>query len=140
MALKISKVEVWAGDIDDVPGGLANVLQAIGAAGANVECVIARRKPDDPGKGTVFVTPIKGSKIIRAAREAGLSAASQIATLRIEGTDKPGLGGKILGAIAEAGVNVRGVSTAVVGRSFVSFIGLDNAADAAKAAKALKTF
>ncbi len=139
MSLKISKVDVWAGEISDVPGGLAKVLQIIGAAGADLECVIARRNPASPGQGSVFVTPIKGSKVTAAAKAAGLSAAAHIVTLRIEGTDKPGLGGKITAAIAEAGVNVRGISMAVIGRNFVAYLGMDNPADANKAAKALRS-
>lgn len=139
MPLKISKVEVWVGDIVDVPGGLAKVLRPVAAAGANLECVIARRKPEHAGKGSVFVTPIKGAKATAAAKAAGLSAATGIATLRVEGADKPGLGGKITAAIAEAGVNVRGVSMAVIGRNFVAYIGLDSPADANKAARALRS-
>jgi hypothetical protein len=41
-------------------------------------------------------------------------------------------------AMADAGVNVRGVSAAVVGNKFVAYIGLDSEADADRAMRALK--
>jgi hypothetical protein len=40
---------------------------------------------------------------------------------------------------ADSGVNPRGVSGAVLGRKFVVYLGFDGNADAAKAARALKT-
>src|SRR2546423_5026387 len=67
MALKINKVEVWAGDLRDVPGGLASVLARLSEAGAKLQCVIARRRDDQIGAGKVFVTPISGSKVQQAA-------------------------------------------------------------------------
>jgi hypothetical protein len=138
MAMQVAKVEVWAGDVQDQVGGLAQVLEAIGGAGGSVECVIGRRQSDRPGSGEVFVTPVKGAKAQKAAEGAGLRR-TPIPTLRIEGTDKPGLGGRMMRAIADAGVNVRGVSAAVLGNKFVVYIGFDGAEDMERAAKALKS-
>lgn len=138
MALKVSTVDVWAGEMTDQPGGLARILEAIAAARGTIECVIARRQPDKPGTGVAFISPVKGTKVQQAARGAGLVPAENIATLRIEGDDKPGMGAKITRAIADAGINVRGVSAAVIGKKYVVYIGLDNAADANAAAKAVK--
>ena len=47
MAVKATKVQVWAGDIPDQPGGLDAVLSQLAAAGADLECVIARRQTED---------------------------------------------------------------------------------------------
>src|SRR4051794_40655929 len=138
MAVSISTVEVWAGNIQDQTGSLANVLERIAGAGASVDCVIARRHPDRPGSGDVFVSGAKGKKAQDAAQQAGLSRADRIATLRIEGNDKPGLGSQITRAIAGTGVNVRGVSAMTLGGKFVAYIGFDNRDDAARAAKAIK--
>ncbi|HKM57775.1 MAG TPA: hypothetical protein VJX28_03450 [Chthoniobacterales bacterium] len=55
-----------------------------------------------------------------------------------EGNDAPGLGFRITSAIADSGVNLRGISGAVVGRKFVVYLGFDGNADADKAAHALK--
>ncbi len=132
MALSVKKVDVWAGDLADRAGGLADVLAALSDAGASVECVIARRAPDRPGSGKVFISPITGKKAQAAARAAGLKQAADIGTLRVEGADRPGLGAKITQAIADAGISVRGVSAAVLNKKFVAYIGFDSAADAAR--------
>ena len=138
MAVKVTKVQVWAGDIVDQPGGLDSVLGRLADAGANLECVISRRQPEKPGTGVVFVTPIKGKKVQAAATEAGLKTADNIVTLRVEGSDKPGVGNQMTSALASAGINVRGVTAAVIGGKFVSYVALDSAEDASKATKALK--
>ena len=139
MALKVTQVGVWRGDLRDAPGGLADALEAMARGGASVEFVIARRNDNQPGIGQVFVTPLKGKRAADAARAAGLSEASNVPTLRVEGADRPGLGSRITRAIADAGVNVRGVSAAVIGNKFVAYIGLDSNADAESAARALKS-
>jgi hypothetical protein len=139
MAVSVSKVEVWAGNIQDQAGSLANVLERIAGTGASVDCVIARRHPDRPGSGDVFISGATGKKAQDAAGQAGLTKAANIATLRIEGGDKPGLGSKITRAIADAGVNIRGVSAMTLGGKFVAYIGFDNAQDADRAAKAIKS-
>ena len=73
MALKIMKTEVWAASIQDKPGGLAEKLEALAKAGAALEFVIARRAPDKPGTGVLFVAPVKGDKAVQAAEAAGFS-------------------------------------------------------------------
>jgi len=138
MAYSIKKVEVWAGEITDRPGGLADKLDTLSAAGANLEFVIARRVADVPGTGVVFVTPVKGAKQKQAAQNAGLATTASLHSVRIEGPDKAGLGAKITGALAEAGINVRGLSAAALGRRTVSHLAFDSAADADNAMRILK--
>ena len=138
MALQISKAEVWAAEIQDQPGGLAEKLAAIADAGADLEFIIARRREDQPGSGVVFVTPIKGKRVQQAAQAAGFNRAEGIGTLRVEGPDKPGLGARLCRAVADAGINTRGVSAAVIGNKYVAYFGFDSEADAASALKALK--
>src|SRR5262245_5070754 len=104
MAMKISKVEVWTTELQDRPGGLARVLETLADAKSSVECVIARRQPDRPGSGVAFVTPVKSKKAQSAAQGAGMHT-SGIATLKVEGKDKPGLGAALCRSIGEAGVN-----------------------------------
>jgi hypothetical protein len=139
MNLTVTKVDVWAAQIEDKPGSLAKLLSALGDAGANLECVVARRDPSKTGKGVAFLTPVKGANVRKAAKAEGLAPAEKLATLKVEGDDAPGLGSRVTSAIADSGVNLRGVSGAVVGRKFVVYIGFDTNADAAKAARALKT-
>ena len=95
MAIKVSRVDVWTGTIDDRPGGAAATLDALSKAGANLEMVLARRTPDQPGKGVLFVSPVKSAKAITAAQGCGLGKSIGIHSLRIEGGYKPGLGAAI---------------------------------------------
>jgi hypothetical protein len=139
MSLTITKVDVWAAEIADTPGGLAKLLGALAGAGADLECVIARRDPTKTGKSVAFLTPVKGANARKAAKSEGLAPAEKLATLKVEGDDTPGSGARITATIAEAGVNLRGVSGAVIGGKFVAYLGFDTAADATKAARALKS-
>lgn len=138
MALKASRNDVWMAVIDDRAGGAAEKLEALARAGADLEVVLARRTPEHPGEGILFAGPIEGAKVRRAAEEAGFKKSETIHGVRVEGTDKAGLGGKIARALAEAGISFRGVQACVIGRNFVSFIALDTADDAAKAVKILR--
>lgn len=138
VALKVSKVDTWAAEIEDKPGGLAVKLAALAAAGANLEMVIARRAPDKPGTGVVFVTPIKGAKQTKAAKAAGFAKSTSLNTVRVQGPDRPGQGAKMAQAMAEAGINLRGLSAAAIGKAFVAHIALDTPKDAAKAMRVLK--
>ena len=138
MAYRIRKVDVWVAEIDDRPGGLAEKLAALTRVGANIEFLISRRTPEKPGKGVVFLTPIKGAAQKRAANEAGLSTTSSLHSVRVEGPDRPGLGTKMTRALADAGINLRGASAAALGRRSVSYFAFDNAEDADNAVKLLK--
>jgi hypothetical protein len=138
MALKVTKAEFWVGDIPDRPGGLANVLKTLSDAGANLEGVIARRQPDKPGKGVVFLTPLKGGKVRTAGRSVKLKTVPTVAGLRVEGPDKPGTGERLTRALAEAGISLRGVSMMSLGSRFVAYFGFDSSDDASKAARILR--
>jgi predicted amino acid-binding ACT domain protein len=58
--------------------------------------------------------------------------------VRVSGGDKPGRGADIAQTLAENGVNLRGLSGAVIGRKFVVHLALDTAADATEAVRVLK--
>ena len=138
MALKVTKVKVWAASIKDRPGGLAKKLDALTKARANLDFVIARRSSARPGMGVVFVTPIKGPKQVKAAKAAGFSTTASLHSLRVEGPDAPGLGARITKKLAAAGINLRGLSAAAIAKRAVCYFAFDTAAKASKAAKILK--
>jgi hypothetical protein len=137
MAIKVSKADIWATTVDDRPGGAAGQLEALSKAGANLEMLLARRTAENPGKGVMFVTPLKG-KALKAAQAAGMAQPGNIFSVRIEGGDKPGLGSRIARALGDASVNFRGMSAVAIGKKFVSYIALDSAEDQARAIAALK--
>lgn len=136
--MKVERVDTWAADLSDRPGGLAEKLGALHDAGVNLEFAIARRRPERAGEGVVFITPIKGAAQARAARKSGFEKTRSLHTLRIEGADRKGMGAKLTGALAERGVNLRGLSAAAIGRKFVAHIAVDTAADASKARRILQ--
>ncbi len=138
MAYTIKKVDVWAGEIADRPGGLGEKLSALGNAGANLEFLVSRRAPDKPGTGVVFVTPVRGAKQKKAAQEAGLNTTDSLHSVRVEGPDRAGLGMKMTSALADANINLRGVSAAALGRRAITYFAFDNASDADAAIRALK--
>jgi hypothetical protein len=138
MAVRITSVDVWAGELEDQPGGLARVLEALAGGGARLQCCIARRQPDKPGTGVAFLTPVSGARAQSAARAAGMSPADDVATLRVQGPDAPGLGARLTRAVEQAGVNMRGLSAAVVGNQFVAYFGFDSQSDADAAAQAMR--
>ena len=137
MRLDVVRQGVWAASIEDRAGGLAERLESLAQAGANLEFVIARRSPDKQGSGVVFVTPIKGAKQIKAARQAGFAKASSLHSLRVSANDKPGLGARLTRELAEAGISLRGFSGAAIGRRAVFNLAFDSSADATKAMRRL---
>ena len=138
MALNVTRADVWAASIEDRPGGLAEKLAALAEAGAQLEFVIARRASERPGTGVVFLTPLKGSAQIGAAKKAGFEKTKSLHSLRVEGPDQPGLGAKMTQVLAQAGINLRGLSAAAIGPRCVVHLALDSTADATKAARLLK--
>jgi hypothetical protein len=138
MALEAKKVQVWAAGIEDRPGGLAAKLEALAKAGAALEFVIARRAPEKPGTGVVFVAPLAAGKQEQAAQAAGFTVSESLHSVRVEGADKPGMGAKLARALAQAGINLRGLSAAAIGSRFVCYLALDSAGDAEKAIGVLK--
>jgi hypothetical protein len=138
MKLNVSRVDVWVAGIEDRPGGLAKKLAALAEAGANLEFVIARRSLEQPGKGVVFVTPVKGAAQSKAATNGGFHRSESLHSVRVEGPDKPGLGAKLTQQLAAAGVNLRGLSAGVIGKRFVLYLAFDTSDDAAKAMRLAK--
>jgi hypothetical protein len=138
MALKVNKVDLWTTTIDDRAGGAADKLDPLSAAGANFDFVFTRRTPEEPGKGLLVVAPVKGAKVMQAARLAGFAKSDSMHSVRVEGADKPGLTAKAARSLAQAGISFRALSASALGRKFVLHVAFDTAADAAKAAALLR--
>ncbi len=51
----IEHVDVWSASIADKTGGLSWLLKGMDEAGADFNFIIARRTPENPGSGVVFV-------------------------------------------------------------------------------------
>ncbi len=130
--------EVWVASVEDKPGALGNKLAALAEAGADLGFIIARRSPEKPGTGVVFVTPLRGDREIDAATEEGFAVSSHLHSLQVEGRNEPGIAARVTQKIGQAGLNLRGFSGAVIGTQFVLHLGFDTAEAAQKAIAVLK--
>jgi hypothetical protein len=136
MPFDINRVDVWVGEVSDRSRAFMKKLEVLSNAGTDLEFVITRR--DRRGKAVVFMAPIRGATGIRAAEEAGFSKAARMHTLRVDGPNRPGLGVEITRALAYEGLNLRGLSAAVIGGRSVTYLRFKNAGDAQKARQALR--
>lgn len=132
MELSVERVDVWAATIDDKPGGLAKVLSVLREAGVDLQFVVARRT-EASGKGVVFVAPLQGDSAIRAATQVGFSVTPSLHSIRVMGLDQLGIIGQLTEMLADGGINLRGVSAAVLGTQFIAYVALDSLSDAEKA-------
>jgi hypothetical protein len=138
MPYSISKVEVWKREIDDRTGTLSAVLKPLADAGVDLSFLIARRYSHQPGKGVVYLGGVSGAKAVKAAEAAGLQKTTDLVALRVEGPNMPGDCYRVASRLAEAGINLRGVSAGVIDKKYVLMLAFDSAADADKAASLLR--
>jgi hypothetical protein len=138
MDLLVERVDVWAATIDDRPGGLADVLSALRTAGADLQFIISRRTPEVPGKGVVFLAPLQNDREIRAASQVGFNITPSLHSVRVMGADRPGIIAELTQKLAEARINLRGVSAATVGTQFVAYMATDTLDDATRAIEILQ--
>jgi hypothetical protein len=139
MPLQIHRVQVWSGEISDRPGATAAKLERLARAGADLEFVFTRPHPTKPETGVVFLAPIQGEEQVRAAQEAGLSPARDIAMLVVEGENRAGIGYEMMSCLAVAGINLRGLSVSSVGPRFAAYLAFDNADTATLGLQVLAT-
>jgi hypothetical protein len=137
MPYLIMREEVWVGEIEDRPGGLADKLEPLLEAEASLDFMIGRRAHDKPGAAILFLAPLQGEGAARAAEKVGLSKWTSAASVCIEGLNRPGLAAAIARTLGNAGINMRGISGARLGDRAQVHIAFDNAADADNAIKAL---
>lgn len=130
--------EVWVAGVEDKPGALGNKLAALAEAGADLGFIIARRSPEKPGTGVVFVTPLRGDQEIEAAAEEGFTVSNHLHSLQVKGRNEPGIAAKVTQKIGQAGLNLRGFSGAVIGTQFVLHLAFDTAEAAQKAIAVLR--
>ncbi len=138
MDLLVERVDVWAATIRDQPGGLTEVLAALRDAGADLQFIIARRAPEKPGTGVVFVTPLQGDEEISAAAQVGFNVAQSLHSVRVMGRDRPGIAAELTQKLADGRINLRGLSASVIGGQFVAYVAVDSLEDANKAIRILE--
>ena len=133
MDIIVERVDVWAANIEDKPGGLAGVLATLRDVGADLQFIIARRAPQEPGRGVVFVTPLQGDREIAAAAQVGFNVTQTLHSVRVMGRDRPGAAAELTQKLADGGINLRGFSASVIGSQFVAYVAVDSLDEANKA-------
>ena len=139
MELFVERVDVWAASVPDKPGGVANALGVLRDAGANLQSIISRRTPDQPGQGVLFVTPLQGDREVAAAAQTGFNVTHTLHSVRVLGRDRPGIAADLTGKLADAGINLRGFSAAVIGNQFVAYFAVDSLDDANRVVDLLRS-
>ena len=132
----VEHVNVWAATIEDKPGQLAHVLAELRDAGADLQFIIARRA--GPGKGVVFVAPLRGDREIAAAAQVGFNIAHTLHSVRVMGPDRPGVAAELTQTLADGGINLRGFSVSVIGTQYLAYAAVDSLEDANKVIEILK--
>ena len=138
MDLLVERVDVWAATIEDRPGGLAQALATLREAGADLQFIIARRAPGEPGKGVVFVAPLQGDREIAAAAQVGFNVTHTLHSVRVMGHDRPGVAAELTQKLADGQINLRGFSASVIGTQFLAYAAVDSLDDANKAIEILE--
>jgi hypothetical protein len=137
MAVTVKAIKLWRREIENRPGALAETLEPLATEGADLQVVMGYRYPGHEEKAAIELHPIAGKKLTTAAQRAGLRDAS-IATLLVQGDNKPGLGYAIARAIADGGINLDFLVAQVIEGSYSAVLGFDSKADLKKAAPLIK--
>jgi hypothetical protein len=137
MPVTVKSITLWRKELENHTGTLAETLEPLARAGADLQVVMGYRHGEQGGKAAVEVYPLTGKKSIAGARAAGLTASS-IPTLLVEGDNKAGLGYAVAQAIADAGINMAFLVAQVTGRKYSCVIGFENEGDAKTATALIK--
>src|SRR4051794_22547149 len=116
--MRVEKIAIWTAEVEDRAGGTTALFKALAGAGTDVTFALARRQPDKPGKGILFVSP--------GSSQAGFEKRSDVVGVRVEGDNKPGVGAQLTQALAVAGLNLRAISAHVIGKTFSVVFAFDN--------------
>lgn len=137
MSFKWDRVHVWSCEITDEPGSVATKLAFLAQAETNLEYIFTKRLPNKPGFGVLYVAPVTGPAQVRAAKAAGMNEVDTPTVRRIEGDNEAGLGHHVTQKWAIAGINLQGLTMAVLERKFIGYAAFDTVNDANRAAQIL---
>jgi len=135
--LTVKPVQLWILIGGDRKGMLADALEPLREAGANLQIVMGYRYPGEPGRAAIEVFPIDGPTQEAAARKLGFNK-SDTRCLTVSGDDRKGLGAEMARALADGGIGMAFHVTQVIGKKFTSAIGLEVAEDAEKASRIIQ--
>ena len=132
MAIRIRKLTLWRTEVAHRPGALAELLDPLAAAGADLQVVMGYRLPGETARAVVEVAPITSRRAALAAENARLVPGGAPA-LQVLGENRPGLANRIARALADSRVNIAFLVAQVVGKRYSAVFGFENEADLDKA-------
>ena len=137
MPLRVRPMMLWRAEVDNQPGVLAQTLEPLAAAGADLQAVMGYRLPGNRARAAIEVFPVAGARALSAAQAAGLSEAA-IGALHVEGDNRAGLGHAVAKALADAGINMDFFLALVSGSRHTTVIGFESRDDAGRAIPLIK--
>ncbi len=137
MPVTVKRITLWRKELENRAGTLAEALQPLAQAGADLQVVMGYRYPGEHAKAAVELYPVANKKTTAAAQGAGF-APSAIPALLVEGDNRAGAGHVISRTLADAGINLDFLVAQVIGRRYSAVIGFENEADADKASALIK--
>jgi hypothetical protein len=102
---QVFRVEYFAITVDDRPGIGADLGRRLNEAGVNLLALSAF--PLAAGKTQVDIVPEHPEQFVRAAKTMKLTLGGPKIAFLIQGTDRPGAMGEVLGRLGAATINVR---------------------------------
>jgi len=137
VAVRIRKLTLWRTRVEHRPGALADLLDPLAAAGADLSIVMGYRLPGEEAQAVIEVAPVTSRRTAGAAAKAGL-APGGAPSLLVIGDNRPGLVTRIGRALAESGVDIAFLVAQVVGNRYSAVFGFENEADLDKAADRIR--
>lgn len=137
MPVTVKSISLWRKEAENKTGLLAQTLEPLAKAGADLGVVMGYRLPGNEAKAVIEVYPVSGKKLTAAAGETGLTTSS-IPTLLVEGDNRPGVAHKIARTIADAGADLSFFVAQAIGRKYSAVIGFATEDDAKRAAALIK--
>jgi len=70
--------------------------------------------------------------------DVGFNVTSSLNSIRVEGENEPGIAAKLANMIGDAGISMRGFSSAVLGTKYVAHVSVDSVEDREAVVKLLQ--
>jgi hypothetical protein len=137
MGVSIRKLTLWRAEVAHRPGALADLLDPLRTAGADLHVLMGYRIPGHNDRAVIEVAPIGSRRVAEAAKGAGLAPGGAPALL-VLGDNRPGLANRIARALADSGVNIAFLVAQVVGRKYSAVFGFESEADLDKASDRIR--
>ncbi|WP_322061677.1 hypothetical protein [Paraburkholderia sp. J63] len=129
MEFSVETLDAWRAEIGVQPSVLADKLEALCSAGADLALVLARFDTLDSTHGSVLIAPGTADRAKVAACEAGFDLGRRLYLVRLEGPERRSLSALLIRRLADNGVNIKGFWASAVGPRFTAAIAVDTIED-----------